>query len=165
MVIDIFLVLGASVAVFAGYQRGLLRSLLTTAGYIGGGVLGLILALQFVENMHTNLNRFIAVFVAIFLMAELGRRFAKWLAKYFRTKIMWGPLRFIDSLLGVALELVRLAVISYLLISVLLWSPWQDARNQVADSMIYHKIVEYEPIYLDRLREEIDQKLSISLQK
>lgn len=165
MVIDIVLILGAVGAVFTGYQKGLLRSILATVGYVGGGVLGLVLALQFVENMHTNLNRFIAVIVAIFLMAEIGRRLARRLAKYFRTKIMWGPLRFIDSLLGVALELVRLAVISYLVISVLLWSPWQFARNQVADSLIYAKIVEYQPAFLDQLRETIDKKLSITLQK
>ncbi len=165
MVIDIVLILSAAAAVYAGYQRGLLHTLLSTIGYIGGGVGGLLLALHFLDNVHTNFNRFLAVIVAIFLAAELGRRALGWLAKYFRTKILWGPLRFVDSIGGVALELIRLVVISYLVISALLWSPWQPARDAVASSKIFAKISDYQPSFVSDLRAEIDKKLSVSLPK
>lgn len=165
MVIDILLILSASAAVFAGYQRGLLHSLLSTIGYVGGGVLGLLLALNFLDNLNSTLYRFVAVIVAIFTAAEIGRRLVGWLAKYFRAKILWAPLRFIDSLGGVALSLARLTLISYLVISALLWSPWQAARESVADSQIFAKLSEYQPKFMTELRAQIDKKLSISLPK
>ncbi|MBC7463529.1 MAG: CvpA family protein [Actinobacteria bacterium] len=165
MIIDIILILCAAGAVFAGYQRGLLHTLLSTIGYIGGGVLGLLLALNFLDNVHTNFNRFMAVIIAIFLAAEIGRRLIGSLARYVRTRILWAPLRFLDSVGGVALELARLVVISYLVISALLWSPWQVARESVADSKIFAKVSEYQPKFVDQLRSEIDKKLSISLPK
>lgn len=165
MVIDLILILGAAGAVFTGYQKGLLQSLLSTVGYIGGGVLGLLLALNFLNNVHSNFNRFMAVIVAIFIVAEIGRRVAGWLAKYFRAKIMWAPLKFIDSLGGIALSLARLTFISYLVISALLWSPWQAARDSVAESKLFAKASEYQPKFMTDLRAEIDKKLSISLLK
>jgi len=165
MIIDIILILCAAGAVYAGYQRGLLRTVLSTIGYIGGGVLGLLLALNFLEDVPTNFNRFMAVIVAIFLTAELGRRLVGSLAKFFRSKILWAPLRFIDSIAGVTLELIRLAVIAYLVISALVWSPWQAARESVSDSKIFAKASEYQPKIVDQLRSEIEKVLSISLPK
>lgn len=165
MAIDIILVISAAGAVFAGYQRGLLHSLLSTIGYVGGGVLGLLLALNFLDNVHSILNRFAALIVAIFIAAEIGRRVVRWLAKYFRARILWAPLRFIDSLGGVALSLARLTLISYLLISALLWSPWQTVRESAADSQIFAKLSEYQPKFMTELRGEIDKKLSINLLK
>lgn len=165
MIIDIILILCAAGAVFAGYQRGLMQTVLSTVGYIGGGVLGLLLALNFLENVPTNFNRFMAVIVAIFLAAELGRRLVGSLAKYFRSKILWAPLRLIDSILGVALELIRLTVIAYLVISALLWSPWQAARESVSDSKIFAKASQYQPDFVDQVRAEIEKVLSISLPK
>ena len=165
MVIDLLLILSAAGAVFVGYQRGLLHSILSTVGYIGGGVAGLLLALKFLENVHSNFNRFAAVIIAIFIAAEIGRRVIGRLAKYFRTKILWAPLRFIDSLGGAALSLARLIFISYLVISALLWSPWQVARESAANSEIFAKMSEYQPKFMINLRAEIDKKLSISLPK
>ncbi|CAB4832104.1 unannotated protein [freshwater metagenome] len=163
MIIDLALIAAAIGAVISGYRRGFLQSLLSTIGYIGGGVAGLALALHFVENVHSTLNKFASIIVAIFLAAELGRRAFTWLGKYFHTKILWGPLRFIDSVAGVALELIRVGVIAFLIVSVILWSPWTSARKVVAESTLYPKISKQMPDVLSQLRTDLEKKLRVNL--
>ena len=163
MVIDVILVLLAISAIFTGFRRGFLQTLLTTIGYIGGGVLGLALSLHFASQVHSSVNRIGAVILSIFLMAEIGRRVFGLLAKYFRTRILWSPLKFLDSLGGVVLELVRATLISYLIISVLLWSPWTPVRKAVRESTIYPKITKQLPTPIKQLRSDIENRLSISL--
>jgi uncharacterized membrane protein required for colicin V production len=163
MIVDIALILLAVTAVFSGYRRGFLQTILTTVGYIGGGVLGLALSLHYVAKVHNSVNKFLLVVVAIFLMAEIGRRIFGAVARFFRTKILWAPLRLIDSLAGIVLELIRVAIFAYFLISLILWSPWAGARKAVSESVIYPKITERMPHIFNQLRVDIEKKLPINL--
>ena len=103
MIIDLLLIASAVGAVFSGFRRGFLQSLLSTIGYIGGGVAGL------------------------------------------------------------ALELARVAVIAFMIVSVILWSPWTSARKAVAESTLYPKISKQMPHVLDQLRLDVEKKLKINL--
>lgn len=163
MLVDAAIVLITLGAIFTGFRRGFLQTLLTTVGYIGGGVLGLALALHFAPDVHSDINRIGAILLSIFLMAEIGRRILGLLAHYFRTRILWAPLRFIDSLAGVGLELIRAIFITYLVISVLLWSPWTSVRTAVQESTIYPKITKQLPTPVNQLRKEIEKRLSLNL--
>jgi hypothetical protein len=159
MLVDAILILAAVGAVIAGFRRGFLQSLFSTIGYIGGGILGLSLALEFTSRVHSSLNRFLLMFVAIFLFAEIGRRLLGMLATFFRARLLWAPLRFIDSIAGIALELLRVTVIAYLLISVTLWSPWVFAKSAIGESKIYAEMKKEMPHALDQLRVDIEKKL------
>ena len=163
MIVDIALVLVAIGAVVSGFRRGFLHTIFTTVGYIGGGILGLVISLHFIGNVHSSVNKFMVTIIAIFLMAELGRRVLGSSAKFFRTRILWAPFRLIDSLLGVILELIRVAILTYLLVSVILWSPWASARKAVSESTIYPKLTEQMPHIFNQLRADIEKKLSINL--
>ncbi|MBI3430194.1 MAG: CvpA family protein [Actinobacteria bacterium] len=159
MLVDVVLVILLILSVVTGFRRGFLRTLFSAIGYIGGGVLGLALALQFVSNVQSAINRFVAVILAIFIMAELGRRILGGLASFFRARILWGPIRFIDSLAGVVLEVLRVALISYLVMTVILWSPWSSARNAVDQSTIYPQLNERMPAFVTQLRINIEKNL------
>ena len=159
MLVDAILIILAVLGVITGYRRGFLHTVFSTVGYIGGGVAGLALALEFAADVHSAINRFGATVLAIFIVAELGRRLFGALAKFFRARLLWSPLRFMDSIAGVVLELLRVTVISYLVISVILWSPWSAARNAVSESTIYPKINEKMPTFVTHLRAEIEKNL------
>jgi uncharacterized membrane protein required for colicin V production len=163
MIVDIVFVLLAITAVVSGFRRGFIHTIFTTVGYIGGGVLGLVLSLHFVANVHSSVNRFVVTIAAIFIMAEIGRRIFGTVAIFLRTKILWAPFRLIDSLAGVVLELIRVAIFSYLLISVILWSPWTSARTAVSESTIYPKLMKQMPHVFNQLRGEIEKKFSVNL--
>ena len=159
MLVDAVLVILLLLAMVAGFRRGFLQTVFSTIGYIGGGILGLALALHFAADVHSAINRIGAIILAIFLMAELGRRLLGALANFFRARILWTPFRFIDSLAGVVLELLRVAVISYLVMTVMLWSPWSGARSAVAESTIYPQLNERMPAFVTQLRVEIAKSL------
>lgn len=159
MLVDAILILTAIGAVISGYRRGFLQSLFSTIGYIGGGILGLVLGLDFTSKVHSTLNRFLLLFFAILIFAEIGRRLLGMLATFFRARLLWAPLRFLDSIAGVALELVRVTIFAYLLIAVALWSPWSFAKDAIAGSKIYPQMKKEMPHALDQLRVEIEKKL------
>ena len=159
MLVDAILILTAVGAAITGFRRGFLQSFFSTIGYIGGGILGLSLGLDFTSKVHSSLNRFLLVFVAIFLIAEIGRRFLGKLATFFRARLLWAPLRFIDSIAGVALELVRVTIFAYLLITVALWSPWSIAKSAIGESKIYAEMKKEMPHVLNQLRVDIEKKL------
>ena len=158
MIVDALLVLAALGAVFSGFRHGFLHSILSTIGYIGGGVLGLWLGLAIVPKVH--LNKFLILFIAIFIFAEIGKRVLRMLAHFFRARLLWAPLRFIDSIAGVALELVRVTIFAYLIITLALMSPWTFARDSIAHSRIYPEMKKEMPRALDKLRINIEKKLS-----
>ncbi len=159
MLVDAILILTAVGAAFTGFRRGFLQSLFSTVGYIGGGILGLGIGLNLTSKVHSSLNRFLIVFVAIFLFAEIGRRLLGMLAGFFRARLLWGPLRFIDSLAGIALELLRVTIFAYLLITVALWSPWSFAKSAISQSKIYAEMKKEMPHALDQVRVNIEKKL------
>jgi len=159
MLVDALLILTAIGAVITGFRRGFLQSLFSTVGYIGGGVLGLILGLDFTSKVHSTLNRFLLVFFAVVIFAEIGKRLLGSLATFFRARLLWAPLRFIDSIAGVALELVRVTIFAYLLITLALWSPWSFAKNAIEESKIYPQMKKEMPHVIDQLRVEIEKKL------
>ena len=159
MLVDAILILTAIGAAFTGFRRGFLQSLFSTVGYIGGGILGLSLGLDLTAKVHSSLNRFLLVFVAIFLLAEIGRRLLGMLAGAFRARLLWAPLRFIDSIAGIALELIRVTVFAYLLITVALWSPWSFAKSSISEIKIYAEMKKTMPHALDQLRVDIEKKL------
>ena len=159
MLVDVVLVILLLLAILTGFRRGFLHTVFSTIGYIGGGVLGLALALHFASEVHSTINRFGAIILTIFLMAEVGRRLLGALANFFRARILWTPLRFVDSLAGIVLEVLRVAVISYLVMTVMLWSPWSGARSAVAESRVYPKLNEKMPAFVTQLRVEIEKSL------
>jgi uncharacterized membrane protein required for colicin V production len=163
MIVDIALVLLGITAALSGFRRGFLHTVFSTVGYIGGGVLGLVLSLHLVANVHSSVNKFVVIIVAIFVMAQIGRQILGSISKFFRSKILWAPLRLIDSLAGVILEMIRVAIFAYLLISVILWSPWVSARNAISESTIYPKLTQRMPHILNQLRSDIEKKFSVNL--
>jgi uncharacterized membrane protein required for colicin V production len=159
MLVDALLILAALSAVFTGFRRGFLHSLFSTIGYIGGGILGLGLGLNFTSRVHSSLSKILMVFIAVFILAEIGRRLFGGIARLFRARLLWAPLRFLDSIAGVGLELVRVTIFAYLIISIALWSPWSFAKNSIAESKIYPEMKKEMPHALDRLRADIQKKL------
>lgn len=160
MIVDALLVLAAVAAVFSGFHRGFLQSIFSTIGYIGGGVLGLWLGLAIAPKVH--LNKYLVLFIAIFLSAEMGRRVFGMLAHFFRARLLWTPLRFIDSILGIALEFVRVTIFAYLIIALVLLSPWAYARHWIAQSRIYPEMKKQMPHALDQLRIDVERKIGAS---
>ena len=160
MIVDIALALLALGALKRGYSNGFLATIFRTLGYVAGGVAGLYFSLQLVATWSSLVNQIVAVLVAIFLGAQVGLFVFGKLAKFFRARLLWKPLKGIDSLAGVALELTRVVVIGYLVLTTLLWSPWSQVKTQINESQIYAQLDERLPSVFTDLKERADKILT-----
>ena len=161
MIIDILLALMALGAIKRGYSAGFLATIFRTFGYIVGGVAGLYFALQLVASWDSLIKQVIAVLVAIFLGAQLGLLVFGKFAKFFHARLLWKPLKTIDSLAGVALELIRIMVIGYLVLTTLLWSPWSPVKTQVNESKIFAQLDERLPSVITDLKDRATELLNL----
>ena len=160
MIIDILLVLMALGAIKRGYSTGFLATIFRTLGYIVGGVAGLYFALQLVASWDSLIKQVVAVLVAIFLGAQLGLLVFGKFAKFFHARLLWKPLKAIDSLAGVALELIRVVVIGYLVLTTLLWSPWSPVKTQINESQVYAQLDQRLPSMITDLKDRADDLLT-----
>jgi len=145
MLVDL-VILGSILATsIIGYRNGLIRTLFKFVGFVLGGVLGIYLSLRFSHSWTLDVKRIGFVIIAIVAGGYLCSFLAGALAKGMRATIFRGPLAFIDSVAGAALEVVRTVIALYLIATVLLWSPWESAQNQITESKILPKIQPYIP--------------------
>ena len=148
MVADLVIALILLLSIIIGYKRGFLHTLFQTVGYLLGGVLGLYGALHFSHQWNLDIKRIGFLITAIIIGGVLGSFLGQLLAKGLKATIIKGPLAFIDSAAGAALETVRAVVIIYLIATVLLWSPWQTGKNAVSESKVYSKLEERLPSFI-----------------
>lgn len=160
MFVDIALALLALGAIKRGFSNGFLATIFRTFGYIVGGVAGLYFSLQFVASWDSIIKQIVAVLIAIFLGAQIGLFVFGKAAKFFHARILWKPLKTIDSLAGVALELIRIVVIGYLVLTTLLWSPWSPVKTQINDSQIYAQLDSHLPNVITDLKDRANELLT-----
>ena len=161
MYVDIAFALIALGAVMRGFKTGFLATIFRTLGYIVGGVAGLYFSLQIVANWDAILKQVFAVLVAIFLGAQLGLFIFGKAAKFFHARILWKPLKAIDSLAGVALELIRIVIIGYLVLTTMLWSPWGQVKSQINESQIYAQLDVRLPSVITDLKDRANELLNL----
>jgi len=145
MVVDLVIALALLFSAVLGYRNGLIRTLFKLIGFVLGGVLGIYLSLKFSHDWSLDVKRIGFVIVSIVGGGYLCSFIGGWLAKGLRATIFRGPLAFLDSVAGAVLELVRTIIALYLIATVLLWSPWQMAQNQISESKILPKVQPYIP--------------------
>ena len=137
---DLAVLVIAALTAFSGFKNGLLQSVFKTVGYIAGGVLGLAIALEVVKNWQSNFAKIGAALLLIFLLAGIGEFLLGKIGVGIHKKILFGPFKFLDSLLGAALSLIRTIVVIYLVAILLIASPWSWADKNIQASKFYTTI-------------------------
>jgi uncharacterized membrane protein required for colicin V production len=137
---DLAVLVIAALTAFSGFRNGLLQSVFKTVGYITGGVLGLAISLEVVKSWQSNFAKIGAALVLIFLLAGIGEYLLGKIGLGIHKKILFGPFKLIDSLLGAALALIRTVVVIYLVATLLIASPWSWADKNIQDSKFYTTI-------------------------
>ena len=145
MIVDLIIAAALLFSAVLGYRNGFIRTLFKFIGFVLGGVLGIYLSLEYSHDWTLDIKRIGFVIAAIVAGGYLCSFIGGWLAKGLRATIFRGPLAFIDSIAGVVLELARTIIALYLITTVLLWSPWESAQNQITQSKILPKVQPYIP--------------------
>lgn len=141
-------VLLGAVAVFAlaGWLRGFVAGLLSFVGFIGGALLAAHFVPQFLDPVAKDAPwRVLVLVLAVIVAAVLGQAIANPLGKRLRSLVKWTPVRMIDSIGGAALNVFALAIITWILASILILVPYAAVSSQIQKSKVLSTLDSFVP--------------------
>ena len=142
MILDLILVSGAVISIGIGYSKGLIASLLSLVGYFGGAIAALYAAMKLSENWKGVSSTVLLYLGSILLGATLGREIFSRIGKSIHTKFLFGPFRFLDSMLGGVLSFLQYALILLISLTILRYLPLSFCQNWISGSKIYKQASE-----------------------
>ena len=153
--VDIVLALLILGSFIRGYRAGFLKSIFSMVGYVGGGVLGLAISWNYLKDWQSVFGKFALLLLAISIGSAIGQWLFSKFAEFFHNRILFGPFRWLDSLLGAAFSVIRIALMTYLVAVICLATPWQWADQNIPDSGIYQEIDKYTPVIIKSVTTKI----------
>ena len=155
MIFDLLFLGFAIAALVTGYKNGLIKTLLRGALFIAGG----IAAMYFVVERNQSGWLIVAIIAGAYAGAFVGTIVAKSL----RLTILRGPLRLADSLLGAALEVSKYVLLFFIVGTILVYTPWDTGKSQVAESKVYTELNKRAPALFSEIRKQVEQALEVNL--
>ena len=149
---DLLIVLVLMIAFYSGYKNGLIKTIFRTAGYIAGGVAGLALAVKYLTTWESQTQKVVLALLAVFIGATVGEFFLGKIGSLFRKVLFIPPFKFINSLLGALVSLIRTSFILCLVVIFLIFSRWDIAEKYVKPSVSYQIIEARLPSVLSALK-------------
>ncbi|MDP9168072.1 MAG: acid resistance serine protease MarP [Actinomycetota bacterium] len=160
--LDLAVLAIAFVAAISGWRSGALGSLLSFVGVILGAVAGVLLAPHVVGHVAGPRTK---LFVALFLILGLvviGEIAGVVLGRAVRGAIRNGALRTVDSVVGVALQLVAVLVAAWLLATPLTSSDQPNLAAAVRGSRVLSTVDGAAPTWLKRVPARLSSLLHTS---
>ena len=151
-----FIVIGVLLlAFYGGYKNGLIKTIFRSVGYISGGVLGLAAAVNYLSTWQNQSHKVVLALLAILLGATLGEYLLGKVGAIFRVALFLPPFKFIDSLLGAGLSVLRAGFILYLLATLLVFSTWSIANEYIKPAKLYTYTDSHLPSAMSEIKSEI----------
>ena len=151
-----FIVIGVLLlAFYSGYKNGLIKTIFRSVGYIAGGVLGLAAAVNYLSTWESQLQKVVLALLAILLGATLGEYLLGKVGAIFRVALFLPPFKFIDSLLGAVISVLRVGFIMYLVATLLVFSTWSIADEYIKPSKFYTYADSHLPSAMSEIKSEI----------
>ena len=143
------------VAFYSGYKNGLIETVFRSVGYVAGGVFSLATAVNYLSTWQNQLHKVVLVLLAILLGATLGEYLLGKVGAIFRVALFLPPFKFIDSLLGAGLSVLRAGFILYLLATLLVFSTWSTADEYIKPAKFYTYADSHLPSAMSEIKSEI----------
>lgn len=138
-------------AIVRGYKEGLLATLFSIVGYIGGGLAALYYAIDFVKSWHNSAQKYVLIIIAVIAGASIAQSIFRRFGRFIHKKILFAPFTWINALLGAALSTARTALFIYLFALLSLAMPWSWAHQYISQSQIYQQMENSAPGALDQV--------------
>ena len=152
---DLFIALVLLIAFYSGYKNGLIKTIFRTAGYIAGGVVGLALAVEHLATWESQTQKVALALLAVFIGASVGEFLFGKIGSLFRKILFVPPFKFIDSLLGAAISILRATFILYLVATLLVFSTWSITDKHIKPSKLYDYADSHLPSVMNEVKSEI----------
>ena len=149
---DLLIALLLLIAFYSGYKNGLIKTIFRTVGYIAGGVTGLAFAVKYIATWESQTQKVVLALLAVFIGASAGEFFLGKIGSLFRKILFIPPFKFIDSLLGALVSLIRTSFILCLVVIFLIFLRLEFAEKYVKPSVSYQIIEAQFPSVLTTLK-------------
>ncbi|MBO0865477.1 MAG: acid resistance serine protease MarP, partial [Mycobacterium sp.] len=161
--LDIAVLAVAFVAAISGWRSGALGSLLSFVGVLLGAVAGVLLAPHIVNHISSDRAKLFAALFLILGLVVIGEVAGVVLGRAVRGAIRSGTLRFFDSVIGMALQLVVVLVAAWLLATPLTASSGQpNLAAAVRGSRVLAEVNQYAPPWLKTVPKRLSSLLDTS---
>ncbi len=160
--LDIAVIGVALIAAISGWRSGALGSLMSFVGVVLGAIAGVMLAPHIVTHVHSSRGKLFTALFLILALVVIGEIAGVVLGRAVRGSIRSGPVRVIDSFIGVALQLVVVLVAAWLLGSPLTSSNQQNLAAAARDSKVITEVDKYAPDWLRSVPKRMSALLSTS---
>ncbi len=135
--VDWVLIGAVIVFAWAGWRQGFVAGLLSFAGFLGGGLLAAFLLPDVISSrLSEGVMRALILIGAILISALLGQALTSILGRRLRDAITWKPARLLDNILGAALNVLALAVMTWILASAIAMLPRTEATSMIQQSKV-----------------------------
>jgi S1-C subfamily serine protease len=138
--LDLLLLISAISFAFSGYRQGFVVGVLAFAGFLGGGVLGLLVAPTLVQKLDAGAFQSIAAIAIVLAAATVGQVALAWLGGMVRDRIIWHPARVFDATLGALVSVVAMLLVAWFLASSLRPGPVPALSRQISDSRVIRAV-------------------------
>lgn len=160
--LDIAVIGVALIAAISGWRSGALGSLMSFVGVVLGAIAGVMLAPHVVSHVHSPRGKLFTALLLILALVVIGEVAGVVLGRAVRGSIRSGPVRVIDSFVGVALQLVVVLVAAWLLGSPLTTSNQQNLAAAASGSQVITEVDKYAPDWLRSVPKRMSALLSTS---
>ena len=152
--VDWVFLLAFAIALIRGWRAGFLVTIFGAIGFIGGGLGGLYFGLHYLHRWSSGVAKFALLLLVISVGSWLGEFLCKKIAAGLHSKVLFGPFKWADSLLGAVFSLLRTTVMALILAHLLLITPWGWASKNIPTSGIYVKLNSYSPHLIKEISTE-----------
>jgi S1-C subfamily serine protease len=112
--LDLVLLVAAASFAVSGYRRGFVVGVLSFAGFLGGGFLGMVLVPQFIQRQNgAGPASSIFIIIIVLALAMTGQVLATMLGGRLRDRITWHPARVVDAGAGAFVTALSILVVAW----------------------------------------------------
>jgi len=160
--LDIAIIGVALIAAISGWRSGALGSLMSFIGVILGAIAGIMLAPHVVAHVDSSRGKLFTALLLILALVVIGEVAGVVLGRAVRGSIRSGPVRVIDSLTGVGLQLLVVLIAAWLLGSPLTTSNQISLATAARGSKVITEVDKYAPNWLRAVPRRMSALLSTS---
>lgn len=136
-IVDWILIGALVVFAIAGWQRGFVAGALSFAGFLGGGLIGAFILPPIVSTTGLpDIARAVVVAVGVLVMAIAGQVLASMLGRMVRGTMTWKPVRVVDNAGGAVLNVLALAVVTWIVVSAVAYLPPSPVTTTLTESRV-----------------------------
>lgn len=160
--LDIAVLVVAFIAAISGWRSGALGSLMSFVGVVLGAIAGVMLAPHIVSHVHSPRAKLFAALFLILALVVIGEVAGVVLGRAVRGAIRNRGIRTVDSIIGVALQLLVVLVAAWLLATPLTSSDQPNLAAAVRGSKVLAEVDKYAPEWLKSVPKRMSTLLSTS---